>query len=212
MRAFLVLFLASLWALGAQEKPDFEKFKADFEVIKQEVANAKDRKISIDNDWIIASTQQLQKMLGMSQQLLSEDQPEGVKQAVMNMDIDSLIRHVRFVGQRFEADEGTQKWTIKELDKEFFSAKRVIEQLNNNGLQFEFQPMQVSSSLFKLEILMMVMQNKEFWARVCKDREDKEAEESCLTTGADLIKEVTNNYLKQALVWNEKAKFWKKPG
>ncbi len=215
MRAFFCFFFALFWVLCAQEKPDFEKFKADYDLMKKEVGDAKERTIMVDFKWIEDHSQHLQKMVGIREWLIQNSLSPVDREAASNIDLQPLIDDLVFAGRRLLVEKNVQdeNYTLERVEKtELLLLSQELNRFEQNRAS-KAQPEQMGFSmglqelnrpskiLWDLGIIELVLADPEFVSRVCKDME------GCVDRIAVLRKKVTADQVR-AKLWMEKAKTW----
>lgn len=207
MRAFFCFFFVLTWVLSAQEKPDFEKFKADYDLMKKEVGDAKERTIMVDFKWIEDHSQHLQKMVGIREWLMQNSLSPVDREAASNIDLQPLIDDLVFAGRRLLVEKNVQdeNYTLEKVEMtELLLLSQELnrfEQSSFIGPQELYRP---SKILWDLNIIGLVLADPEFVSRVCKDVE------GCVGRIAVLQEKITTNK-ERAKIWMEKAKTWQPP-
>jgi hypothetical protein len=204
MRAFLVVFLGFTSVLCAQERPDFDVFQQNVAAITKEINAAYEGEIPINYDWMFERSERLQSILKTAGELKS-DPSLAVREAVNNIDFDPLITRLRFVNQRFEAETAVSNWDWEDFYHEMRLIEGVLKQ-TEDGIKFQYQPQQISITLFRAEVLTMIVQNNKFWKRLCKDKDDE-----CLTGSSVKLTAQVSSFLKQLIELNKKANTWPNP-
>jgi len=209
MRAFFCLYLTFSWVLFAQEKLSFEKFEIDYTLIKKEIGDAKDRTITVDQNWVEGHSTYLYKMVSDREWLKKNAEPLSVKEAVSNIDLQSLIDDLVFVGKRLIVERNIQIWTLDDIKPQMtllsqelnrFEQSRPgedpFDQIGFIGLHELYRP---SKILWDLNIIDQVLKNNEFVSRVCKDVD------GC-TEQIDALKKKVREDQVRSKSWIEKAK------
>lgn len=204
MRAFFCFFLALSWALYAQEKPDFDKFKANYDLIDSNIRKAQERTITVDGEWLISTQERLEEIIGVAQELRSSSQA-SVKEAMENIDFDPLIARFRLIHQRFQAEYAASRWSWENFYKEMNAIELVINQ-TKDGLKSFHQPEQISVGFFNIGVISLMVENKEFWARLCKDKGDE-----CLVDASGKLKRQVRIFLEQMTKLDKEARTWQPP-
>lgn len=210
MRAFFCFFFALFWVLCAQEKPEtpnFEKFLADYNLMKKEVADAKDRTISVDFRWVEDHSQHLQKMVGIREWLIQNSLSPVDREAASNIDLQPLVDDLVFAGRRLLVEKNVQdeNYTLERVEKtELLLLSQELnrfEQSSFIGPQELYRP---SKILWDLSIIELVLADPEFISRVCKNVD------GCVDRVTVLQEKISTNK-ERAKIWVEKAKTWQLP-
>ncbi len=199
MRAFFCFFLVLSWALLAQ---DFEKFQADYDTIKSDLEDAKERRVKVTRELLNDYEQRVYKLSDHAILLLNTNQSAAVKQAITNINPKYFYDDLRFLHTRLLAEHAASHWEMVDLEEKLSGAKKVNDQLEENGLLFGFQLQQIPRSLLTLEVIDLVLQNKEFSSGLCK------GDDTCLGKLTEAQKEVVRQ-IPISKKWVEKARSWK---
>ncbi len=199
MRAFFCFFFALFWVLCAQEKPDFEKFKADYDLMKKEVGDAKERTIMVDFKWIEDHSQHLQKMVGIREWFIQNSLSQVDREAASNIDLQPLIDTIMSVGKRMLIERNVQVWSLDSISPQITLLSQELNRFEQvgggfTGLHELYRP---SKIFWDLEIIGQVLAHTEFVSRVCKDVD------GCIDHVAVLQKKVVANQAR-AKLWMEK--------
>lgn len=201
MRAFFCFFFVLAWALCAQEKPDFENFRVNYQVLLKELGDAKNRTITVDNKWLEEREKSVFELLNSASRLLSVSQPASVRQAILNMNFVVITKDLVFLKNRRDVERAVAGWSMEDVGALVSDVGTVLSQLRQIGLQFEFQPQQVGRSMYTLEILSGTLKDPEFSSRVCRFKVGCfENIEAAKNTVAGMFTEMKG--------WEEKAKAW----
>lgn len=204
MRTFFCFFFLLYTALCAQDTASLEKFRSDYEVIKKEIADAKNRTISVDNNWIATHNQELFRLDG-ARQLLLKNESAAVREEVSGMEIKSLFDDMFYVNKRRYVEHGVARWNLKFAQRQLGELAMVVQQFETGGLRFDFQVQQAFRTYVLLEYTAAILEDKEFSSRVCGDQSECRGE-------IEAARERIFELLPKAKQWAEKAKDWKNPG
>ena len=202
MRAFFCFFFLT-WALCAQgtEPADFEKFRADYQLLVKEFVDAKDRTVTVDEKWLEDHEKAVFALVDLAIRLISVGQPALVRQEILNTDIAGLGKDLVFLKNRRDVERAVAGWSMEDVGALVSDVGTVLSQLRQIGLQFEFQPQQVGRSMYTLEILSGTLKDPEFSSRVCRFKVGCfENIEAAKNTVAGMFTEMKG--------WEEKAKAW----
>lgn len=201
MRAFFCFFFVLAGTLCAQEKPDFENVRVNYQVLLKELGDAKNRTITVDNKWLEEREKSVFELLNSASSLLSASQPASVRQAILNMNFVVITKDLVFLKNRRDIERAVAIWSMEDVGALVSDVGTVLSQLRQIGLQFEFQPQQVGRSMYTLEILSGTLKDPEFSSRVCRFKV------GCFENIAAAINTVAG-MTSEMKVWEEKAKAW----
>lgn len=197
MRAFFCFFFVFFWVACAQEvsEPDFEKFKADYNLMKKEIGDAKDDIVSVDFKWVEDHTEYLVKMVGTRQTLIGS-RSAVTREAARNIDLQPLIDDILFVGKRLVVERNIQMRTLEDLSSQLRLLSQELNRFEQSGFIGNYELYRPSKILWDLSIIEQTLGSSVFVSRVCKDAE------GCVVKVATLQQEVSRN--------QSRAETWKK--
>ena len=202
MRAFFCFFFVLSWVLCAQEKPDFAKFLADFNLMKKEIGDAKDQTITIDFNWVRGHSQYLQKMVDTREWFIKNSVSPVDREAASNIDVQPLFDELDFVGKRLLVEKNVRDndYTLKRVkETELRLLSQELNRFEQSGFIGPQELYRPSKILWSLGVIELVLADHKFVSRVCKDVE------GCADQIAALQEKITTDK-ERAKIWMEKAK------